>query len=340
MSTIQKRNDIEAPIHVIVPEAYYENKDMLRTLMQNMLITRKFEEKVQWLFSEGLVYGTAHLGIGEEATGIGTTYALAEEDYMLATHRGHGQAIGKGCDLNNMMAEILSKDAGQCNGRGGSMHIADFDHNILGANGIVGANAPLACGAAFTCKQKGLSRICLAFTGDGSMNEGAVLESLNLAAAWRLPVVFAVINNTYGMSTSITRATHDADLTKRAIPFGIRCYEVDGNDVLAVYETARQAREYSLTEGPSLIVEHTYRISGHSKSDGNLYRSKEEIAAWKEKCPIKRFRAELLKRGCFTQEELNAMDAATTALVDVAVEYAKASPPPAVSTVLNNVFAV
>ena len=339
MQNTEKRADIDTAIRVTVPEVYYQDKKLLQDLLEGMLLTRKFEEKVQWLFAQGLVHGTAHLGVGEEATGIGTTYALSEEDYMLATHRGHGQAIGKGCSLNNMMAEILSKDAGQCRGRGGSMHIADFDRGILGANGIVGGNAPLACGAALTCKRKGLKRICMAFTGDGSMNEGAVMESLNLAAAWQLPVVFAVINNTYGMSTSLSKASFDTDLSKRAIPFGMRCYEVDGNDVLAVYETARQAREYVLTGKPAMIIQHTYRISGHSKSDGNLYRSKEEIAMWKEKCPIKRYRKELLERGCFTEDELALIDQRTTELVEAAVEFAKASPEPTIDTVLNNVYA-
>lgn len=333
------RTDIGAPIHVSVPESYYQDKPMLQDLLVGMQLTRKFEEKVKWLFAQGLVHGTAHLGVGEEATGIGTTYAMSEEDYMLATHRGHGQAIGKGCDLNAMMAEILSKEAGQCRGRGGSMHIADFDRGILGANGIVGGNAPLACGAAFTCKQKGLRRICLAFTGDGSINEGAVLESLNLAAAWQLPVVFAVINNTYGMSTPISKASFDTDLAKRAVPFGMRCYEVDGNDVLAVYETARQAREYALEGRPAMIIEHTYRISGHSKSDGNLYRNKEEIAMWEARCPIKCFEEKLLRRNCFTAEELAAIDRQTTQRVEEAAEFAKNAPNPAVSTVLDNVYA-
>ncbi len=321
-------------------EAILKDEVLLCRMMERMMLVRKFEEKVQSLFAQGFVHGTTHLGIGEEATGVGTTFALYNEDYMLATHRGHGQAIGKGGDVNKMMAEILAKDAGPCHGRGGSMHIAEFEKGILGANGIVGANAPLACGAAFTCRKKHLDRVCVAFLGDGAANEGAVHESMNLAAAWKLPVIFALVNNTYGMSTPLRKAVNDTDLTKRAIPYGMKCIEVDGNDVLAVYEAACEARAYVVAEGPVLLVEHTYRISGHSKSDGNLYRTKEEIALWKARCPIKRFAAVLIKKGIFSEADIAAMDARTTEQIERAVEFAKACPEPAASDALNDVYAI
>ncbi|HHT24654.1 MAG TPA: thiamine pyrophosphate-dependent dehydrogenase E1 component subunit alpha [Clostridiaceae bacterium] len=330
---------VSAPITVGVPEEFWHNTELLSKMLRYMYLVRYFEEKIFWLFAQGLVHGTMHLGIGEEATSIGTTFALNDDDYAYATHRGHGQAIGKGCDLDLMMAEILGREEGLCNGRGGSMHIADFSKGLLGANGIVGANGPLACGAAFSCKAKGLDRVCACFIGDGANNEGAVLESLNLAAAWDLPVMFVTINNTYGMSTSIEKVTRNSDLTKRAIPFDMPCYEVDGNDIAAVYSTVKEARARAVKQGPVMIVEHTYRISGHSKSDGNLYRSKEEIDHWKEKCPIKNFRRELLQRNIFSEEELDRIKNQAEKRIDKAIEFAKNCAQPKTEEVLKNVFA-
>lgn len=313
----------------------------LRTLMVRMMTVRKFEEKLQWLFAQGLVYGTMHLGIGEEGTGVGTTAALKTKDYMLATHRGHGQAIGKGVDINAMMAEILARDAGVNRGRGGSMHIADIDKGILGANGIVAANAPLACGAALTCKLKKIpDRVAVAFFGDGGSNEGAIHESMNLASAWNLPVLFVLVNNTYGMSTPLSRVVKDTNLAKRADAYDMKSFDVDGNDVLAVYEAVKEARAYAAAgNGPVLIVEHTYRTSGHSKSDGNLYRSKEEIAEWKAKNPVIRFTAYLTEHGYFTAEEIDGMDKEAAKIVDDAVEYAKGCPEPQVDDIEALVYA-
>ena len=309
-------------------KALLKDKAFLQELMERMMIVRKFEQKVQWLFAQGFVYGTTHLGVGEEGANIGTTAALHPDDYMLATHRGHGAALGKGADVNLMMAEILARETGLNKGKGGSMHIADFDKGILGAIGILGANGPIACGVAFTSKRKKLGRVCAAFFGDGASNEGAIHESMNLAAAWGLPVMFVLINNTYGMSTPLRKVVHDMDLTKRAIPYGIKSYECDGNDILETYTTCRDAREYCEKNGPVLIVEHTYRTSGHSKSDGNLYRSKEEIKEWEAKNPVKRFTDFLLENKLFTQEDIDAMDKKTTDIIEKAVEFAKSCPEP------------
>ncbi len=334
-----KKREVEAPIRVAIDEKLWEKKELLEKMLEYMYLVRFFEEKIFWLFAQGLVHGTMHLSVGEEATGIGTTFALKNDDYAYVSHRGHGQAIGKGCDLDLMMAEILARQEGLCNGRGGSMHIADFSKGLLGANGIVGANGPLACGAAFTCKKMELNRVCACFIGDGANNEGAVLESLNLASAWNLPVLFITINNTYGMSTHISKVTNDPDLTKRAIPFGMRCYEVDGNDILAVYCTVKEAREYAVNHGPVMIVEHTYRISGHSKSDGNLYRSKEEIAKWKKRCPIELFRKNLVEHSSFSDIDLNIIKDRAEKRIDEAIEFAKKCSQPDVKDVLMNVFA-
>ncbi|MCL2588755.1 MAG: thiamine pyrophosphate-dependent dehydrogenase E1 component subunit alpha, partial [Oscillospiraceae bacterium] len=277
------------------------SKKLLQEFMEKMMVARKFEEQVQLLFSQGLVHGTTHLGVGEEATAVGTILACQPQDYMLATHRGHNQALAKGLDVNAMMAEILAKETGVCKGKGGSMHIADIDMGILGANGVLGSSAPIACGAGLSIRQKNEDKIVVCFFGDGSSNLGAVHEAMNLAAVWNLPVLFVLINNTYAMSTHISKASRDTDLTKRAYPFGIPAESVDGNDVLAVYDTVKKARDYVQKNGPMLIVENTYRITGHSKSDGNLYRSKEEIAAWRKKCPIQRLKKTLIADGTFTE---------------------------------------
>lgn len=325
----------------IKDKSLLENKEFLRELMVRMMTVNKFEEVAFWLFGQGLVHGTMHLSIGEEATGIGTTAALTKDDYMLATHRGHGQALGKGVNINDMMAEILARGTGTNHGKGGSMHICDFDNGILGANGIVGANGPIACGAALTIKMKKIpNRVCAAFFGDGASNEGAILESMNLAAAWDLPVMFILTNNTYGMSTPLAHVVKNQDLKQRAGAFGFKAYECDGNDVLAVYETVKEAREYVVAgNGPVLVVEHTYRTSGHSKSDGNLYRTKEEIQYWKDRNPIKRFREFLTGQGIFTDEEIDAMQAEADKKVNDAVEYAKAQPQPVVADLEADVYA-
>jgi TPP-dependent pyruvate/acetoin dehydrogenase alpha subunit len=317
-----------------------QDRKLMRGLLLRMWETRKFEEKVIWLFAQGLVYGTMHPGIGEEATAVGSTAALTKDDYMFATHRGHGQAIGKGVDINSMMCEILSRENGTNHGRGGSMHLADPDKGILGANGILGASAPLACGAALAVQMKDIkNRVVADFFGDGASNQGAIHESMNLAATWHLPVMFIIINNTYGMSTPLTRVVNDVDLTKRGIPYGIKSFECDGNDVLWVYETVKKARSYCLRhKEPVLIVEHTYRTSGHSKSDGNLYRTKEEIELWKSRCPIKRFERVLEENGVFTREEISAVEAEAQKVIEDAAEYAKASPNPTVEHALDNVY--
>ncbi|MCL2368836.1 MAG: thiamine pyrophosphate-dependent dehydrogenase E1 component subunit alpha [Oscillospiraceae bacterium] len=307
--------------------------------MMKMMISRKFEEQVQQLFGQGLVHGTTHLGIGEEATAVGTILACQPQDYMLATHRGHPQALAKGMDVNAMMAEILAKATGACKGKGGSMHIADIDLGILGANGVLGSSAPIACGAGLSIRRRGEDRIVICFFGDGSSNLGAIHEAMNLAAVWNLPVLFVLINNTYGMSTHISKASRDTDLTKRAYPFGIPAKEVDGNDVMEVYDTVKKARKYVVQNGPMLIVENTYRISGHSKSDGNLYRTKEELAEWRGKCPIVRLKKYLIENGIYTEEAIEKMDEETTARIEAAVEYGKNSPEPTLDTILTDVYA-
>lgn len=316
-------------------------KELLKEMWLKMNLAREFEEQVQWLFSKGLVYGTTHLGVGEEATAIGSVLALKADDYVFGTHRGHSQAIAKGVDIKRMMAEILAKETGVCKGRGGSMHIADPDIYYYGADGVLGTSAVMCCGAGISIKKKKeTDRVAVVLFGDGSSNEGAVFEAFNLASVWNLPVLFICVNNTYGMSTPIAKVMKDTDISKRAIPFGMPSKSIDGNKVLEVYNTVKEARKYVVeNSSPMLIVENTYRISGHSKSDGNLYRTKEEINAWKKKCPIKYFRQYLLENNIFSDRQLDEMIEETKKIIEEAVDYAKNSPNPSVETILDDVYA-
>jgi len=308
---------------------YLKDKDFLAKVMKYLMLVRKFEEKVFDLFGAGKVHGTTHLGIGEEGTAVGTVFALEPQDYALVSHRGHGQVLAKGSDPRDMMAEILAREPGVNRGRGGSMHLSDIRYNTLGMDGVLGASCPIACGIALSFKMRGEEdRVVAVFFGDGSMNQGAVHEAFNLAATWRLPVLFVCTNNTYGMSTPLSKVVNDMDLTKRGYPYGIKTYEVDGNDVLATYKVVNEAREYIVKEcRPAFVLEHTYRTSGHSKSDGNKYRTREEIAEWKAKNPVVRFTAVLLENG-FTQAEVDAIDAETTRIIEDATAYAESCPNP------------
>ena len=221
------------------------------------------------------------------------------------------------------------------------MHICDFDNGILGANGIVGGNGPIACGAGLSIKMQNIpNRVCAAFFGDGASNEGAILESMNLASVWELPVLFILTDNGYGMSTAKAKATKTVDFGKRADAFGFKAFECDGNNVLEVYETVQEAREYVMNEhGPVLVVENTYRTSGHSKSDNNKYRSKEEIKYWEDHSPIIRFREFLVENKIFTNEEVDAMQATVDKKIEDAIEYAKAQPQPVVADLEADVYA-
>lgn len=316
------------------------DKKLAMNLLEKMMLARKFEENVQYYFSLGMIHGTTHLGIGEEATAAGTCLALTKDDDMFATHRGHSAAIAKGIDLNAMMAEIFGKSTGVCKGRGGSMHIADKDVGVLGANGIVGPSMALACGAAFAHKRRGERAIAAAFFGDGATNEGIFHESMNLASVWNLPVLFVCTNNLYGMSTHISRVMKNTNLADRAIPYGMEALTVDGNDAEAVYDAVSAAREKILeTSEPMMIVQNTYRISGHSKSDGNQYRTKEEIASWKERDPILLHEKKLLERGLASQEEIDALDRAAADRLEAAVRYAIESPYPRVEDIYEDVYA-
>jgi len=315
------------------------DKAHLLDMYLHMAQTREFEENAARLFSQGKVHGTAHFCIGEEAAAIGVTASLEPQDLIYATHRGHGQSIGKGMDIGRMMAEFLGKATGFCKGKGGCMHIADLAAGNLGANGIVGAQLPIAVGAALSTKLQKKDRVVICFFGDGASNEGTFHEAVNLASIWKLPVVFLCVNNQYGMSMHVGEHVNVADLSVRAQAYGIPGWSVDGNDVLAVWRAACKAREYVRTQGPCLLVANTYRIMGHSKSDGNAYRDKAVIEAWRQQCPIKRMRAWMLAEGIADEAELAAVEKRAVQDIADALAFAEASPEPELASALTDVYA-
>ncbi len=315
-------------------------KEKLLDIFSKMCQIRYFEETVDDLFARGQVHGTMHLSIGQEASAVGSIATLRPDDYILSTHRGHGHCIAKGADLNLMMAEFLGKATGYCRGRGGSMHIANVEGGNLGANGVVGGGIPLATGVGLSIKMRHTDQVVLGFFGDGATNQGCFHESLNLASIWGLPVVYVCENNQYGISLSVKRSTNIEHLSQRAAAYGMPGLTVDGNDVLAVYEAVDEAvASVRSGEGPTLVECVTYRWKGHSKSDQNLYRTQEEIEAWKKKCPIKRFRRYLLAEKIATKEELDQLDREALEAIEAAVRFAQESPEPSLDTIYEGVYA-
>jgi len=301
---------------------------------------RRFEEAVDDLFARGLMHGTMHLSIGQEASATGACFALRDDDAITSTHRGHGHCIAKGADLERMMAELLAKETGYCRGRGGSMHIADVATGNLGANGIVAGGIPIASGAGLAYRLQGLDRVVVSFFGDGAANEGAFHEAVNLAAIWKLPVVFLCENNKYGMSFSTEKSFAIENISDRAAGYGIPGVTVDGNDVEAVHEVVTEAVSRARTgEGPTLVEAVTYRWKGHSKSDKNLYRTKEEIAEWRDRDPILRFESLVLERGVLDQAAVDAIRNQVTQDIRSAVRAANAAPDARPDDLLEAVFA-
>ncbi|GAB4443299.1 MAG: thiamine pyrophosphate-dependent dehydrogenase E1 component subunit alpha [Chloroflexi bacterium OHK40] len=314
--------------------------ERLRSALQQMMRIRAFEEMAEQLYMRGLVHGTMHLSIGQEASAVGAVLALEPQDYILSTHRGHGHCIAKGADLGRMMAEFMGRETGYCRGRGGSMHIADVDGGNLGANGIVAGGLPIAVGVGLSMQLQSLPRVCLTFFGDGAANEGAFHEALNVAAIWRLPVVFFCENNNYAMSMAVRDAFPTELISQRAAAYNLPGVTVDGNDLHAVYAAAAEAVARARSgHGPTLIEARTYRWRGHSKSDRNLYRTQQEIAEWKERDPITRLRARLIADGVLGAAEADAMLAAVHEEIAAAVAFAEASPEPDPAALEDEVYA-
>lgn len=310
-----------------------------KAALGSLLAIRSFEEAVDGLFARGLMHGTMHLSIGQEASATGVCAALLPTDYITSTHRGHGHCIAKGADLTRMMAELLAKQSGYCRGRGGSMHIADVETGNLGANGIVAGGIPIAAGAALAQKMQGKSNVVVSFFGDGATNEGAFHEALNLAAIWDLPVIFVCENNKYGMSNSIEESMKIKFISERGAAYGIEGVTVDGNDVDEVYLAAKKAVDKARSGGgPTLIEAITYRHKGHSKSDKNLYRTKEEIEEWKSNDPIGRFEAKALKAGSISQSDIDALREKVREDTRSAIRDATSAPDSDPAELLSSVF--
>lgn len=316
------------------------NEELFGSMYYKMNQSRDFEEKIAWMFSRGMIHGTTHLSMGQEATGIAACMALEEGDLASLTHRGHAQAIGFGLDINRMMAEIMGKSTGYCKGKGGSMHIADLKNGNIGANGVVAGGFPLSCGAALTQKTKNTGKIVLCFGGDGSTNEGNFHEAMNLASVWKLPVVFFIENNFYGLSTPIEKHMNIENIAERGAAYGIPGITIDGNNAIEVFETTKRAAAYARSgEGPFLIEAKTYRYNGHSKSDAQVYRTKEEVNEWRAYDPIANLREYLLAEGLMGETVLDNLEAQAKVSIEEAVAFAQNSPEPEVMTVLDDVYA-
>lgn len=311
--------------------------EMLRT----MYIIRNFELMADKLYALGKVHGTMHLSAGQEAVAVGTAAAMKKPDYLINHHRGHGHFISKGAELKYMMAEFLGKENGYCKGRGGSMHIADFSSGNLGANGIVGGGIPHSLGVGIAIQRQKKDAIVVTIFGDGAANEGVFHETLNMAALWKIPSLYICENNKYGMSMDVARATAKLPIAQRADAYGIPGYVIDGNDLLLVYETMKSAADYIRSgNGPVLVETQTYRYFGHSKSDRNLYRTKEEIESWREeKDPINRFSGQLIEAGIIKPDLMDTLNAEALKLNEEAVAFAEASPEPDPSSVEDYVYA-
>lgn len=292
-----------------------------------MMLIRLFEEALEEMFSRGLLHGTMHLSIGQEATAAGACLALEKEDLITSTHRGHGHCLAKGADPYKMFAELLGREDGYCRGRGGSMHIADLSNGNLGANGIVGGSLTISVGAALSFQLQKKENIVLCFFGDGAVNEGSFHEALNLASLWNLPVLFLCENNQYGMSMASSKAVAGESIASRGESYGIKSVQIDGNDVEKVFETVKNFKNEILdTKSPRFIEAVTYRYRGHSKSDRNLYRTSDEINYWKEeKDPIKRFIGKLQEEGV-SEGQLKELDGEVVNLIRTSVKKALDSP--------------
>lgn len=305
-----------------------------------MVKIRQFETRVQDFFADGKIPGFVHLYIGEEAVATGACATLRDSDYITSTHRGHGHLIAKGGDLKKMMGEIFGRTTGYCKGKGGSMHIADVDLGILGANGIVGGGGPLANGAALAIKTRGEDNVAVCFFGDGASNQGTTQEAMNLASAWKLPVVFVNENNGYGISCSTSKSMAIADIADRAAAYDMPGVVVDGNDVLAVYEAVNEAVKRARNgQGPSLIECKTYRWRGHFEGDACVYRDDEELNCWKEKDPIPQFEKKLLEGEVLSEEKAAELRASIGEELEKAISFALESPLPEAADLIADVYA-
>ena len=319
------------------------SKELLVHMLKQMLEIRCFEEKIVDAYARGTAVGLAHLSIGQEAVAVGACANLRKEDFIVSNHRGHGHCIAKGGDPKLMFAEFFGREAGYCKAKGGSMHIASLDIGDVGAMGIVASGIPISVGVGLSIKFKKTDQVVVCFFGDAASNQGAFHEALNLASVHKVPVIFVCENNLYGISVSQKRHQAIKDIAVRAKSYNMPGVVIDGNDVIAVYEAVRQAAERAKKgEGPTLIECKTYRWRGHHEGDPGLgirYRTKEEMAEWREKCPIKCFKRKLLEDSILSEAEIEQMEKDMANLIDEAAEYAQACPWPKPEEALSDLFA-
>jgi len=316
-----------------------KKEDLLKSY-RIMREIREFEDRLHIEFATGKIPGFVHLYSGEEAVATAVCMHLTDEDRISSTHRGHGHCIAKGVDIHGMMAEIYGKKTGTCGGKGGSMHIADLAKGMMGANGIVGAGPPLICGAALAAKFKGSGGVGVAFFGDGASNQGTILESLNLASVWKLPVIFLNENNGYAESTGVSYNVPTPNIADRAAGFGMPGVTVDGNDFFAVYEAAGEAiRRARRGEGPTLLECKTQRFFGHFEGDAMTYRPSGEVQNLRQsKDCLKIFADKVISAGLLTAAELEAVDKEVLALIEDSVLKAQAAPKPTAADLLTGVY--
>ncbi|TDY64942.1 pyruvate dehydrogenase E1 component alpha subunit [Aminivibrio pyruvatiphilus] len=316
------------------------SRETLLGMYRKMLTIRRFEERAAELYAAGRMPGFVHLYVGEEAVATGVCASLTDRDFITSTHRGHGHVIAKGGKTELMMAELYGKATGYCKGKGGSMHIADVDLGILGANGIVGAGQPISVGAAFACKYRKTDAVAVCFFGDGASNRGTFHEAMNMASSFKLPVVFVCENNMYGISNYQKHHMNISDIADRAGAYGVPGVSVDGNDVIAVYEAASEAVARARRgDGPSIVECKTWRQRGHFEGDPAKYKDPEEQKAWLAKDPIPRIEAKLIELGMATQADLDRMRAKVNEEIEAAVKFAEDSPEPGDDELLTDVWA-
>jgi pyruvate dehydrogenase E1 component alpha subunit len=308
-------------------------------LLEKMLLIRHFEERAQEMYMKAKIGGFLHLAVGEEATIVGSTSVMREDDYLISTYREHGPILARGTDPKFVMAELFGRETGTSRGRGGSMHLFDLERRFMGGYGIVGGNLPLAAGLALASDYTGEDSVTLCMFGDGASNQGTFGETMNIAALWKLPVVFLVVNNQYGMGTALSRHSAVTDLSSKAECLGVPGERVDGMDVLAVREcvaehlrTAREDRQ------PTLVEALTYRFRGHSAADPEVYRTKEEVQQWRERDPILVYAKQLQAAGHLDEQGFEELDGKAIELVDEAVKFADGSPAPALESLYDNIY--
>jgi len=313
--------------------------EVARDWLATMTLIRRFEERAGEMYAKAKVGGFLHLAIGEEATIVGSTRALREQDYLISTYRSHGHALARGSDPNHVMAELFGRVDGLCRGRGGSMHMFDLKRRFMGGYGIVGGNLPIAAGFALASDYNGLDEATLCQFGDGASNQGTFGETMNLAALWSLPVVFMITNNQFGMGTALERHSAVTDLLRKGEGFGVPGMRCDGMDVQDTYEVTTEALRVAREERKPVLVEAlTYRFRGHSMADPEEYRTKEQVDEWRKRDPIAIFGDRLVQDGVMTDEERETLDGEAVARIDDAVAFADASPHPSPNELYDDIY--